>query len=196
MTYVSERYALAADFQTLALLAGYRTTAVQHPPHIGCYTVCVISPRKPFAYATEAWIEHGGVTEAWCVSTQNGTIISRENECITISGNCEAMWRMLQQPTADDFVIATGESHSIREFLDLAFGRVGLDWHDHVEVDARYYRPSEVDHLRGDASKARRILNWEPKVRFPELVALMVDADIKLLDDELAGRLVGVDRES
>jgi GDPmannose 4,6-dehydratase len=107
-----------------------------------------------------------------------------------------AMWMMLQQPEADDFVIATGESHTIREFLDLAFGRVGLDWHEYVEVDPRYYRPSEVDHLRGDASKARRVLGWEPSVRFPELVALMVDADIQLLEDELAGRLVGVDRES
>jgi GDPmannose 4,6-dehydratase len=107
-----------------------------------------------------------------------------------------AMWMMLQQPEADDFVIATGESHTIREFLDLAFGRVNLDWHHYVELDPRYYRPSEVDHLRGDASKARRVLGWEPSVRFPELVALMVDADIQLLEDELAGRLVGVDRES
>jgi GDPmannose 4,6-dehydratase len=107
-----------------------------------------------------------------------------------------AMWMMLQQPQADDFVIATGESHTVREFLDLAFERAGLDWRKHVEVDPRYYRPSEVDHLRGDASKAARILGWKPTIRFPELVALMVDADIQLLEDELAGRLVGVDRES
>jgi GDPmannose 4,6-dehydratase len=106
-----------------------------------------------------------------------------------------AMWVMLQQAEPDDFVIATGESHSIREFLDLAFGRVGLDWHAYVEIDPRYYRPSEVDHLRGDPSKAKRVLGWTPTVRFPELVALMVDADIQLLEDELAGRLVGVDRE-
>ena len=107
----------------------------------------------------------------------------------------EAMWRMLQQPRADDFVIATGESHTIREFLDLAFARVGMDWHEFVEIDPRYYRPSEVDHLCGDASKAQRMLRWTPTVRFPELVALMVDADIELLEDELAGRLVGIDRE-
>ncbi len=106
-----------------------------------------------------------------------------------------AMWLMLQQPQADDFVIATGESHTIREFLDLAFGRVNLDWQQFVEIDPRYYRPSEVDHLRGDASKAERILGWKPTVRFPELVATMVDADITLLEDELAGRLVSVDRE-
>jgi GDPmannose 4,6-dehydratase len=107
-----------------------------------------------------------------------------------------AMTLMLQQPKADDFVIATGESHTVREFLDLAFERAGLDWHRYVEVDPRYYRPAEVDHLRGDASKAERILGWKPTVQFPELVALMVDADIQLLEDELAGRLVGVDRES
>ena len=102
---------------------------------------------------------------------------------------------MLQRPQPEDFVIATGESHSIREFLDLAFGKVGLDWHQFVALDPRYYRPSEVDHLRGDASKAERVLGWKPNVQFPELVALMVDSDIQLLEDELAGRLVGVDRE-
>jgi GDPmannose 4,6-dehydratase len=107
-----------------------------------------------------------------------------------------AMYLMLQQPEPDDFVIATGESHTIREFLDLAFGRVGLDWHEFVEIDPRYYRPSEVDHLRGDASKAARVLGWKPTVSFPQLVALMVEADIQLLEDEMAGRLVGVDRES
>jgi GDPmannose 4,6-dehydratase len=107
-----------------------------------------------------------------------------------------AMWLMLQQPQADDFVIATGESHTVREFVELAFDKVSLDWRKYVEVDPRYYRPSEVDHLRGDASKAARILGWKPLVKFSELVVLMVDADIQLLDDELAGRLVGVDRDT
>jgi GDPmannose 4,6-dehydratase len=107
----------------------------------------------------------------------------------------EAMYLMLQQQEPDDFVVATGESHTVRDFLDLAFQHVGLDWHGFVEIDPRYYRPSEVDHLRGDASKANRVLGWKPTIGFPELVALMVDADIQLLEDELAGRLVGVDRE-
>jgi GDPmannose 4,6-dehydratase len=107
----------------------------------------------------------------------------------------EAMFLMLQQPEPDDFVIATGESHTVREFLELAFQRVGLDWQEFVEVDPRYFRPSEVDHLRGDASKAARLLGWRPTTRFSELVALMVDADIKLLDDELSGRLVAVDHD-
>jgi GDPmannose 4,6-dehydratase len=106
-----------------------------------------------------------------------------------------AMYLMLQQPKPDDFVIATGESHTVREFLDLAFQRVGLDWQQFVEIDPRYYRPSEVDHLRGDASKAERVLGWKPTVTFANLVGLMVDADVQLLEDELAGRLVGVDRD-
>jgi GDPmannose 4,6-dehydratase len=106
-----------------------------------------------------------------------------------------AMVLMLQQDEPDDFVIATGESHSVREFVERAFARVGLDWERYVEIDPRYYRPSEVDHLRGDASKAARVLGWTPKTTFPALVDLMVDADIKLLEDELAGRSVSVDRD-
>jgi GDPmannose 4,6-dehydratase len=90
----------------------------------------------------------------------------------------EAMWLMLQQPEADDYVIATGETHSVREFLDEAFSHVGLDWRDHVEIDPQYYRPAEVDLLIGDASKARRALGWEPKTTFRDLVRLMVDADV------------------
>ncbi|CAI9403361.1 GDP-mannose 4,6-dehydratase [Nocardioides sp. T2.26MG-1] len=91
----------------------------------------------------------------------------------------EAMWLMLQQPVADDYVIATGEAHSIRDFLDAAFGHVGIDdWTPYVRQDARFMRPAEVDHLIGDASKARDVLGWKPKVSFPELVALMVDADL------------------
>jgi GDPmannose 4,6-dehydratase len=101
----------------------------------------------------------------------------------------EAMWLMLQQPKPDDYVIATGETHSIREFLDVAFGHAGLDWKKHVEIDPRYYRPAEVDLLIGDASKARRQLNWEPKTKFNELAKLMVDADIKLLEDHRSGKI-------
>ena len=101
----------------------------------------------------------------------------------------EAMWRMLQQDQADDYVIATNETHSIREFLDTAFGYVGLDWKKHVEIDPRYYRPAEVDLLIGDSTKARRQLGWEPKTKFVDLVKLMVDADIKLLKDHREGRI-------
>jgi GDPmannose 4,6-dehydratase len=100
----------------------------------------------------------------------------------------QAMWLMLQQDKPDDYVIATGETHSIREFLDLAFGHVALDWKKHVEIDPRYYRPAEVDLLIGDYSKAKKILGWEPKTKFKDLVIDMVNADIKLLQDHLEGR--------
>ncbi|MHC4629345.1 MAG: GDP-mannose 4,6-dehydratase, partial [Planctomycetota bacterium] len=96
----------------------------------------------------------------------------------------EAMWLMLQQDEPGDYVIATGETNSIRDFLDLAFGRVELDWHKYVEVDSRYLRPAEVDLLLGDPSKARKVLNWEPRVSFQELVAMMIDADWKLAKEE------------
>lgn len=100
----------------------------------------------------------------------------------------EAMWMMLQQDQPDDYVIATGESHSVREFAELAFNHAGLDWEKYVEVDSRYFRPSEVDHLMGDCSKASKELGWEPKTKFDQLARLMVDADIELLDDQLSGR--------
>ena len=100
----------------------------------------------------------------------------------------EAMWQMLQQDEPDDYVVATGETHSVREFLDEAFGYVGLDWQKHVEIDPRYYRPAEVDLLVGDASRARQKLGWKPRTRFRDLVRLMVDADIQLLQDHLEGR--------
>jgi GDPmannose 4,6-dehydratase len=90
----------------------------------------------------------------------------------------EAMWMMLQQPEGDDYVIATGETHSVREFLELSFGMVGLDYEKHVKLDERYYRPTEVDLLIGDATKAKKKLNWTPKVGFRELVRIMVTADL------------------
>jgi len=91
----------------------------------------------------------------------------------------EAMWLMLQQSEADDYVIATGETHSVREFLEEAFGIVGLDWQKYVEIDSKYFRPAEVDLLIGDSSKAKKKLGWEPKVKFKDLVKMMVEADIK-----------------
>ena len=107
----------------------------------------------------------------------------------------EAMFLMLQRDVPDDFVIATGESHTVREFVERAFGRAGLDWQQYVAIDQRYYRPTEVEHLRGDASKARQILGWQPRTRFDQLVDIMVDADMRQLEDELAGRLVSIDRD-
>jgi GDPmannose 4,6-dehydratase len=100
-----------------------------------------------------------------------------------------AMWLMMQQPEPDDYVIATGETHSIREFLTPAFERVGLDWQDYVEIDPRYFRPTDVALLLGDASKAKAKLGWEPEITFEELVMSMVDADVKLLSDQKQGIL-------
>ena len=100
----------------------------------------------------------------------------------------EAMWLMLQQEKPDDFVVATGESYSIRDLLDVAFTTLGLDWHDFVEVDPRYFRPTEVDHLRGDSTKARKALGWTPKVTFKHLVEMMVKADEEDVRSALAGR--------
>ena len=96
-----------------------------------------------------------------------------------------AMWLMLQQDAPDDFVVSTGETHSVREFCEVAFGHVGLDWESHVVVDEAFYRPAEVDLLVGDASKARDVLGWEPQVGFEDLVTMMVDADMDLLQGKL-----------
>jgi GDPmannose 4,6-dehydratase len=93
----------------------------------------------------------------------------------------EAMWRMLQQPTADDYVVATGEAHTVRELVEIAFASVGLDWRKHVVEDPGLLRPAEVEQLVGDASKARRVLGWAPRVSFRELVDMMVRADLERL---------------
>ena len=100
----------------------------------------------------------------------------------------EAMWLMLQQERPDDYVIATGESYSVRDVLDIAFGTLGLDWKPHVKIDPRYLRPTEVDHLQGDARRAREALGWKPKVGFKALITMMVEADEADVRSSLAGR--------
>ena len=102
----------------------------------------------------------------------------------------EAMWLMLQQENPDDYVVATGETHSIREFLDLSFGLAGLDWEEYVQIDPRYYRPAEVDILIGDPSKAKKQLGWTPNTTFPELVRIMTEADIAMLAHEMSGKAI------
>jgi GDPmannose 4,6-dehydratase len=102
----------------------------------------------------------------------------------------EAMWLMLQQPEGDDYVVATNETHTIAECLDVAFGAVGLNWRDHVDIDSRFFRPAEVDLLIGDPSKAKRRLGWEPKTKFKALIELMVDADVRLLKDQMEGKAI------
>ncbi|HJR77252.1 MAG TPA: GDP-mannose 4,6-dehydratase [Nitrospiraceae bacterium] len=99
----------------------------------------------------------------------------------------EAMWLMLQQEHPDDYVIATGETHTVREFLDVAFGHLGLDWRPHVKIDRRYYRPTEVDLLMGDATKAKQRLGWTPKIGFRDLAVMMVEADLSMERVKLEG---------
>jgi GDPmannose 4,6-dehydratase len=100
----------------------------------------------------------------------------------------EGMWQMLQQAKASDYVLATGETHSVREFVELAFAHAGLDWQRHVEIDPQYYRPTEIDCLLGDATKARSVFGWEPRTKFADLVRVMVEADVQLLEDSLSGQ--------
>ena len=99
----------------------------------------------------------------------------------------EAMWKMLQQDTPGDYVVCTGETHSVKEFCELAFSHLNLDWKDYVKVDEKLIRPAEVDLLVGDAKKAAETLDWEPKVGFQDLVRMMVDADMALLEGRLEG---------
>ena len=103
----------------------------------------------------------------------------------------EAMWRMLQQDEADDYVVATGETYSVKQFVEAAFGAAGLDWRDHVRQDARYFRPAEVDLLLGDPSKAKTTLGWQPRVDFSSLVTMMVEADLELAERERTLRDAG-----
>ena len=102
-----------------------------------------------------------------------------------------AMWMMLQQETPDDYVVASGEQHSVRELVELAFGHVDLDWHDHVEVDQELFRPAEVNTLRGRPAKAERVLGWRPSVTFADLVHMMVDADLKRVRKEIDDGIIG-----
>jgi len=108
----------------------------------------------------------------------------------------EGMWRMLQHGTPDDFVLATGETHSIREFCEETFGLLGLDWKEFVKYDARYERPTEVDLLLGDSTKARKVLGWQPKYGFKQLVKLMVDSDLELAKREKAAFDAGATLET
>ncbi len=99
----------------------------------------------------------------------------------------EAMWKMLQQDKPDDYVVATGETHSVKEFLQEAFEYADLDWKKYVAIDESYFRPTEVDYLLGDNSKAKKVLKWKPKINFKQLVRMMVDEDMKLVEREIYG---------
>jgi len=152
------------------------------------------SPRRGETFVTRkitravARIQAGLQTELWLGN------LDAQRDWGYAPDYVEGMWRMLQQDEPDDYVLATGEMHTVREFCEVAFARAGLAWDRHVRFDTRYERPAEVDALRGDATKAATALGWRPTVTFAQLVELMVDADIAALDDQLAGRDVRIDR--
>jgi GDPmannose 4,6-dehydratase len=137
------------------------------------------SPRRGRQFVTRK-ITHGAarIKLGLAEELKLGNLEAKRDWCCA-GDYVEAMWLMLQQPTPDDFVIATGETHSVRELCEIAFARVGLDWEKHVVVDKTHVRPAEVDYLIGDAGKARRVLGWSPKVSFRNLVEMMVDADVR-----------------
>ncbi len=188
MTYVSKRKDLVADLQAIATILGCRT--IIHQRKSGVWECVLVSERKRYAYVTKVSKDKSR-ENIWCVTTKNGTIVTRKDHGVAVSGNCEAMWLMLQQDKPDDFVVGTGEAHSVRELCEVAFSHVGLDWKKHVKVDRTFFRPAEVDHLIADASKARKLLGWKPRVSFTELVKMMVDADIERLKSN-SGKSSGV----
>ncbi|MBU1178593.1 GDP-mannose 4,6-dehydratase [Patescibacteria group bacterium] len=182
MTYISNRKDLIHDFQTIATILGYRTTL--HSRKSGMHECCLISKRKKYAYVTDCKKEKSS-EQIWCVTTKNGTIVTNKDSGIAVSGNCEAMWLMLQQKNPDDYVVATGENHSIKEFVQEAFKCAGVtNWQKHIQIDKRFLRPAEVDYLRGNCAKAKKKLGWKPKTSFKELVKIMVEADINKLRDK------------
>ncbi len=143
------------------------------------------SPRRGLEFVTRK-IAHGaariklGLTEELALGN-----LDAKRDWGFAGDYVEAMWLMLQQDQADDYVVSTGETHSVREFCDVAFGHLGLNYLDHVVIDERFFRPAEVDLLVGDAKKARTVLDWTPRTSFEELVTMMVDADMALLEGRL-----------
>ena len=140
------------------------------------------SPRRGLEFVTRKITNHAAQIKLGLIDELRlGNLDSRRDWGFA-GDYVQAMWRMLQQDTPGDFVVATGETHSVEEFLNEAFGCLDLDWHDYVVQDPRFMRPAEVDLLVGDPTKAGRVLGWEPSVSFPELVKMMVDADMALVE--------------
>jgi GDPmannose 4,6-dehydratase len=139
------------------------------------------SPRRGLEFVTRKITWHAAAIEAGRASELRLGNLDAKRDWGYALDYVEAMWLMLQQDTADDYVIATGRTHTVRDCVELAFDRVGLDWRDHVVIDDAFKRPAEVDLLVCDATKAKRELGWEPRTSFEELIALMVDADRELL---------------
>jgi len=177
MQYISKRYKLLTDFQTIAAISGYQTTNPKQDK-FGCWRIASIVQRRKYSYITKAEEIDDGITDVWCITTNNGTIISRDKGLISISGNCYGMYLMMQQETPDDYVLATGVKHSVRDVLRICFERFDMFYPDYVEMDQRYMRPSDVPLLLGDATKAHEKLNWHPSYDFELLITEMLDYDL------------------
>ena len=144
------------------------------------------SPRRGLEFVTRKITWHAAAIKAGKLQELRLGNLDAKRDWGFAKDYVEAMWLMLQQDEPGDYVVATGETHSVREFCEVAFAHVGLNWEDHVVTDERFFRPAEVDLLVGDPSKARSVLGWEPKVRFDGLARMMVDADLELLTGQLA----------
>lgn len=176
MVYVSRRKDVIHFFQTLATILGYRT--VIHERKSKVFECALISKRKKYAYIVKSRKEVSK-EKVWCIATNNGTVVTKKDDGIAVSGNCEAMWKIMNQGLADDFVIGTGQSHSVEDFVKAAFDYVGLKWKPYVKIDQRYFRPTEVKNLYADSAKTEKEIGWQLKVGFLDLVKIMVDADMR-----------------
>ena len=176
-TYISKRKDLLFAFQAVATIIGYRTIISQRKS--GVWRCVLVALRKKYAYIIDCFEEESD-EKVWCITTKNETIVINKSGGIAVTGNCKAMHLMLQQKKPSDFVIGTGESHSVRDFVTNAFAVVGIkDWQKYVETSEEFLRPSEVQRLIADPGRARKILGWKPETSFKELVKMMVETDLE-----------------
>ncbi|HEV3315502.1 MAG TPA: GDP-mannose 4,6-dehydratase [Candidatus Angelobacter sp.] len=157
-----------------------------------CSSICFNheSPRRGAEFVTRKVTQHAARIKLGLADRLKMGNLDAQRDWGYAGDYISAMWLMLQQPEPDDYVVATGETHSIHELLDVAFSYVGLDWKKYVEIDSKLVRPAEVDYLCGDSSKARRVLGWKPKVDFRRLIEMMVEADLTALNNSAAQRSV------
>jgi len=155
-----------------------------------CSSICFNheSPRRGVEFVTRKVTQHAAKIKLGLTDKMKMGNLEAERDWGYAGDYVEVMWKMLQQSEAQDFVIATGKTHSIRDLLDVAFSCVGLDWKKYVEIDPKLVRPAEIDYLCGDASKAHRILGWQPAVDFQQLIEMMAEADLAALKQVLASR--------
>ncbi|HEX2328625.1 MAG TPA: GDP-mannose 4,6-dehydratase [Candidatus Angelobacter sp.] len=159
-----------------------------------CSSICFNheSPRRGHEFVTRKVTQHVAKIKLGLAEKIKMGNLDAQRDWGFAGDYIRAMWMMLQQPQADDYVIATGETHSVQELLEVAFSHVGLDWKKYVEIDPKLVRPAEVDYLCGNAGKARNVLGWKPEVTFKQLIEMMVDADLNTLKQSTAGRIASV----